>query len=119
MLQSASRLLTLGDIEVYISAFRRIFLLLSQFCMYHSVPWFSVYQAREMQIHSLTSLRIYITMKKQSACGFVSTDSCDYFCMTKLCSSLKEADFSYYWITVSQSFTQNSNKCVSCLLKHA
>lgn len=72
-----------------------------------------------MQIQCLASLSIYITMKKQSVCGFFGTDICDYFCMTKLHSSLKEADFSYYWITVSQSFTQNSNKTVSGLLKHA
>jgi hypothetical protein len=72
-----------------------------------------------MQIECLTSLSVYITMKKQCACVFVGTDICDCFCMTKLRSSLKEADYSYYWITVSQSFTQNANKTVSGLLKHA
>jgi hypothetical protein len=87
--------------------------------MHHIVPWFSVYQAREMQIECLQSLSIYITMKKQCVCGFVGTDNCDYFCMTKLRSSLKEADYSYYWFTMSQSFTQNSTKTVSGLLKHA
>jgi hypothetical protein len=72
-----------------------------------------------MQIHCSTSLSIYITMKKQNVCGFVTTDICYCFCMTKLCSSVKEADFSYYQIIMSQSFTQNSNKTVSGVLKHA
>jgi len=66
--------------------------------MYHSVPWFCVYQAREMQIQSLTNLSLYITMKKQRVCGFVSTVICDCFYMTELCSSLKESDFLYYHI---------------------
>lgn len=39
-------------------------------CMYHSVPWFCLYQAREMQIHYSTSLSIYITMKRQSVFCF-------------------------------------------------
>jgi hypothetical protein len=44
-----------------------------------------------MQIQCLTSLSVYITMKKQSVCGVISTDICDYFCMTKLHSSLKRS----------------------------
>lgn len=74
--------------------------------MYHNVPWFSVYQAREMQIKCLTSLSICITMQKQCVCGFVSTDIYDCSCMTKLHSFLKEADFSNYWITMSKFHTE-------------
>jgi len=51
-----------------------------------------------MQIQSLTNLSLYITMKKQRVCGFVSTVICDCFYMTELCSSLKESDFLYYHI---------------------
>jgi hypothetical protein len=107
-----------GDTEVYTSAFRRIFLLLRFSFVCTTVFLGFVYQAREMQIQSLTNLSLYVTMKKQRVCGFVSADICDYFCMTELRFSLKEADFLYYWITVSQSFTQNSNKTISGLLKH-
>jgi hypothetical protein len=72
MLQSGSRLLKLGDIEVYISAFHRISCSESA-CLYHSVPWFCVYQAWVVQIHCSTSPRVYITMKKLCVVSFLLT----------------------------------------------
>jgi len=68
MLQSASRLWTMGDIEVMFLYSTESSFAQSQLCMYHIVSWFSVYQAREMQIECLTSLSIYNTMKKQCVC---------------------------------------------------